>query len=128
MLVVANRHRRRLTSPWLLANAGLPRYSNGALLVRSSNSSPLSSIKVLQIIGKHLHISLNDFNITHKRFHCSLVNCEAHILLAVNVLELWNLSLHKNLIIEELELISVESQKLDIISLVSLVHNMNFCL
>lgn len=95
--------------------------------MRGRNSSPLSSIKVIQIIGKHLHISLDDFNITHERFHCSLIYCEAHILLAVNVLELRNLSLHKNLIIEDLELISVESQKLDIITLVSLVHNVNFC-
>ena len=96
--------------------------------MRGGNSSPLSGIKVLQIIGKHLHISLNDFNITHKRFHRFLVYCEAHVLLAVNVLELRNFSFHKNLIIKDLELISVESQKLDVITLVSLVHNVNFYL
>ena len=76
----------------------------------SSNSLPLGCIEFLYVISEHRHVSLNDLDVAKERFHCSLVNSKAHLLLTIDILQLWNFCFHEDLIVKDLKFIGVEGK------------------
>jgi hypothetical protein len=83
--------------------------------------------KVFNIICHLIDVALDNLNIVHEHIHGPLVGGHPHLLLAVNVVELGDISLTHYLVIEDVEFIRVKCEKLNFVALGPLILNMDLC-